>query len=217
MSLHHPAFGHRAMFALGAILALVTAPGRAATDDPRFSSTLRPAQWTESGLNKLTTDNVAVIDALVRVDKAASEYRNNNIGSTRFSERRTEHERTISGLYLLTPAQVEKLDQLVAFRVARPMAQFDTSIPAPRLNLENVTVPNRPPEIHGSVSLTYGWGKGGSVRGADSVFTYDDPARRFSLLFGYSEYRGKGDIPLYYPGDIYYRNRPVLEVPPTDR
>jgi len=175
---------------------------------------LRPEQWTETGLNQLTSDNIAVIDALVRADKAASEYRHNNVRSTRFSQRRNEHERTISGLYLLTTAQIQRLDDLVAVRIIPPTAQLEASIPSPRLTVEPVMAGARPPEIHGQFSLTYGWGKGGSTRGADATMVYDDPAHHFSLLFNYSDYRGKGYYPLIYPGaGIYPYYRPPELLP----
>jgi hypothetical protein len=204
MSLLDYAAVRRALSAVGIVLALAAIPLRAQDDDLRFSATLRPEQWTEIGLNKLTTDNVAVIDALVRADKTASEYRNNNIASTRFSQRRNEHERTISGLYVLTPEQLQKLDDFVALRLAPPTAQLETPVPAPRLTMENTMATPRGPEIHGSFSLTYGGGKGGSFRGANSTFTYDDPAHGFSMLFSYSEYKGKGYYPLIYPGAGLY-------------
>ncbi|MSU70474.1 MAG: hypothetical protein EXS39_06820 [Opitutaceae bacterium] len=196
---------------LGGFVALAAAPGRAAPDDPRFSALLRPEQWIETGLAQFTADNVAVIDALVRVDQAARDFRNNIIGSTHFSQRRTAHERSIAGLDRLTPTQLEKLDNILAQHLARPQVPFDAALPCPRLIVEPLLTPSRPPEIHGEFSLTYGWGKGGSVRGGEAVFTYDDPAHRFSLLFGYSEYHGNGYVPFYYPADSFIRNRPVAD------
>ena len=214
MSLLDYAAIRRALSAVGMVLTLVASPVRAQDDDLRFSATLRPEQWAEIGLNKLTTDNVAVIDALVRADKTTSEYRNNNIATTRFSQRRNEHERTISGLYVLTPEQLQKLDDFVALRLAPPTAQLEAPVPSPRLTMENTMAAPRGPEIHGSFSLTYGGGKGGSFRGGNSTFTYDDPAHGFSLLFSYSEYKGKGYYPLIYPGaGLYPYPYPYLAAP----
>ncbi len=220
MSLLDFAVGRRAVLVLAVFLALAASRAWAQDDDVRFSATLRPEQWTETGLNKLTTDNVAVIDALVRADKTTSEYRNNNIASTRFTERRNEHERTISGLYLLTPEQLKKLDDFVALRLAPPTAQLETTAPSPRLAMEPTVTPPRGPELHGSFSLMYGWGKGGSTRGTNSTFTYDDPTHGFSLLFSYSEYKGKGYSPLLYPTSGFYPYpypyyRPFPEVIPA--
>lgn len=217
MSQFHTAVCRRGWLALVAVVTLVTTRAPAQEDDTRFSATLRPEQWTDTGLNKLTVDNVAVIDALVRADKSASEYRNNNIGTTRFSQRRNEHERTTSGLYLLTAEQIQKLDDLVALRVARPTAQFDTSVPTPRLTMEPIVAAARSNPIHGAFSLTYGGGKGGSFYGGDATFIYENPVHHLSLLFNYSEYHGKGYDPLIYPsypGAAIYPYRPVPELLP---
>lgn len=205
--------------------ALVTATGRAEEEtEPRFSSTLSPAQQAETGLSQLTSDNVAVIDALVRLDVAAIRLRNNNIRTTRFSQRHTEHERDIAGLARLTPEQLAKLDQFVSLRIPAPAPALPltTDLPYASISLEAVPAYKKhpAPEIHGSVSLTYGWSKGGSVRGADTTLMYVDPKHRFDVIVGYSEYHGKGLAPYPYFADgpyfsPYYRPLPV--VLPEDR
>lgn len=184
--------------------------------DPKFSSTLSAAQLKETGLDQLSSDNVAVIDALVRLDVAALRLRNNNIRTTRFSQRRTDHERDIAGLDHLTPEQLAKLDQFVSLRIPAPVIPISADLSNASVSLDAAPIPfKRPaPEIHGSFTLTYGWGKGGSVKGAESVVTYVDPAHRFSLSVGYSQYSGSGLAPYPYATDglytPYYRPLPVL-------
>lgn len=178
-------------------------PAARAADEtePRFSSTLSPTQRAETGLDRLTTDNVAVIDALVRIDTAAVvRVARNNIRTTRFSERRTAHERDIAGLDQLAPEQLRKLDQFVALRIPAPPTDADLAYASVRLDSTTPvpTVKKPSPEIHGSVSLTYGWSKYGSIRGGETNVTYVDPRKRYSVTVGYSEYRGNGLAPYPY-------------------
>ena len=178
-------------------------PGARAADEtePRFSSTLSPAQRAEVGFDQLSIDNIAVIDALVRLDAAnATRLVRNNIRTTRFSERRTGHERDIAGLGRLTPEQLKKLDQFVALRIPAPPTDADLAYSSVRLDTTTpvVTVKKPGPELHGSVSLTYGWSKYGSTRGGDASVTFVDPRKRYSVTVGYSEYHGNGLAP--YPG-----------------
>ncbi len=215
--------GGLALGAAGA-LAAESAKGSAPTEEsePRFSSTLSPAQQKETGLDQLTTDNVAVIDALVRLDLAAVQYRGTSIRTTRFSERRTEHERDIAGLAKLTPAQLTKLDQFVALRIPTPAPPTLTAdLPYATLGIDPNPVRYKRPglETHGSVSLMYGWSKAGSVRGASSTVTLVDPKHRFEVTVGYSEYHGNGAGFYSYPPDAPYTPfyRPVPLIDPDDR
>ena len=53
-------------------------------------------------------------------------------------------------------------------------------------------------EIHGSFSLSYGFGSGGySEKTGSMVLTMDDPERRFSITIGYTESHVKG-------GSVYH-------------
>ncbi len=206
--------------------ALTTAGLRAADDsEPRFSSTLSPTQRAETGLDQLTSDNVAVIDALVRLDTvAATRLLHSTIRSTRFSQRHTAHECEIAGFARLTDAQLTKLDQFVALRIPAPPVALSADLPYATIGFESPPAPVKRPsvEIHGSFSLTYGWSKGGSVRGGNSTVTMVDPKHRFALTVGYSEYRGNGLAPYPpYLGDStyvpYYRPLPVIMPDDPDR
>jgi hypothetical protein len=190
-------------------------PGRAA-EDIRFSATLTPAQRLGTGLSQLTSDNVAVIDGLVRQDEAASKFKHNGVDHTRFSQRRTAHERTIAGLDGLTAARLAQLDQLVRQRIVGPepepatTATLSSGSAGPGVKSVDYV---RPLEIHGEIFYTYGWSKAGSFQGGGLVLTYDDPAHRFSVAVGYSEFHGKGLPYCFYPGGGPYQpysERPLL-------
>ncbi|HEX2853870.1 MAG TPA: hypothetical protein VHO24_11575 [Opitutaceae bacterium] len=197
-------------FAAARLLLFVLAiPAFAADDDSRFSSNLSETQRAETGLTQLTEDNIAVIDALVRQDIATVKRRNSTTSFGTFSQRRTEHERSIAGLARLTPEQLARLDGLIGLRVFPP--------PSYQLNSEHRTT-NSPAvkpvttvkglEIHGSVSMSYGWSKGGSVKGGEMTVTASDPSGRFRLRVGYAEYRGEGMTPYIGSQDDYsYRGR----------
>jgi hypothetical protein len=190
------------------LLGLFAASSGLAQDDVRFSATLTPDQREATGLAHLSADNVAVIDGLVRQDEAASKFKNNNVDHTRFSARRTDRERDIAGLNQLTPAQLTRLDGLAGLRISGPALVPGATIVSTTGTAVQSPTAGRKLDIHGEVSFTYGWGKGGSVSGGGIVLTYDDPEGRYSVLFGYSEYHGKGLLPCYYPGYGPYRSYP---------
>ena len=186
-------------------LILLAASLARAEDDVRFSVTLTPDQREATGLARLSADNVAVIDGLVRQDEAASKFKNNNVDHTRFSQRRTERERDIAGLNQLTPAQLTRLDGLVGRRINGPVPAEPAAIVTTTGAAVQSPTAGRKLDIHGELGFTYGWGKGGNVSGGDLILTYDDPAGRYSVLVGYAEYHGKGLVPCYYPSDSFYR------------
>jgi hypothetical protein len=199
-------------------MALLATPARAATagDDGRFSETLSDAQRAEAGLTQLTEDNVAVIDALVRQDIATLKRRGSLGSFGEFSQRRNEHEREIAGLARLTPAQLARLDGLAGVRISPPapinIAETKSSKPTPGLLVKPVERSSAL-EVHGSMSLTYGWSKNGSTRGGEMVISLQDPARRFAINIGYSEYHDKGPTPVYDPMDDPFRYRSLGEIP----
>jgi hypothetical protein len=194
------------VFAALPVLVLTT---RAADDGSRFSSTLSQSQRAETGLAQLTEDNVAVIDALVRQDIATVKRRNSTTSLGTFSQRRTDHEREIAGLAKLTPEQLARLDGLVGLRVFPPPSyQLNSEYRASAAPLVKPVTTVRGLEIHGSVSLTYGWSKGGTIKGGEMEMTATDPSGRFRIRVGYGEYHGDGVSPYVgAPGDYYYRSR----------
>lgn len=180
-------------------LAATAAAGDAAFG--RFSQTLSVAEMTETGLKRLSSDQTAVLDALVRRDLAtqASPRRGDPAPAARFSQRLTGDERRNAGLMLLSEAELARLDALAdrnasAVLVRTLLAPPAFVIPGAQVRPESGKTA---PEVHGTLSLSYGWGKGGySEKTGAMELRFEDPARRFSLNVGYSETYIKG-TPLY--------------------
>jgi len=200
----------RAALFASTLLAVVATAGEAASG--RFSQTLSDVERTEAGLNRLSSDQVAVIDALVRRDLAAQARApgGDDAPASVFSQRLTADERRTAGLTLLTNSELTRLDALVGRNATAIAARTLLSPPVfvppgARLNPDGAKVA---PEMHGSVSLSYGWGKGGySERTGAMNVRYEDPAHNFALEVGYSEthvkapfpYRNAPDVPLVGP------------------
>lgn len=185
------------------------APCASAQDPSRFSQQLSADERKECALTKLNSDQVAVIDALVRRDTAA------RAGSApapdtpaEFSKRLTADERRTAGLTTLTPAEVAKIDAFVervqSARLARTLLAPPTFLTprAQRLRPEDTKKEKERP-IHGTFSLSMGWGSGGySEKTGAMTMTLEDPDKGYSVTIGYSESHIKGG-PLIYR-DPYY-------------
>jgi 2-oxo-4-hydroxy-4-carboxy--5-ureidoimidazoline (OHCU) decarboxylase len=186
------------LLAVALLAAALTATVRA-TDLTRFSQVLTAEQRAATGLDQLTSDQLAVLDALVRHDDAYA------VPSTpahprpaHFSQRLSADERRNAGLTRLSPDQLARLDALVEQRVPLrvPFVAPAAGATTPAVEVERVR-----PQIHGSVTLGMGWGSGGySEMGGSMVVDYYDPAHNLDLLLGYSEVHTKGPV--------YYRNCP---------
>lgn len=185
----------------------------------RFSQTLSATELKETGAGRLTSDQLAVIDALVRRDlgKQLAPRRGDPPPAARFSQRLTDNERFTAGFATLSASELERLDTLIG--------RYDTAALAPTLLAPPVFVPAgirlRPtetrtgPEIHGSISLSYGVGKGYDERTGGMTLSYEDPARRFSVVVGYSESHIKGNIPYYRDGYGGYGDPMRSPLPPV--
>jgi hypothetical protein len=197
----------------------------ASASDLRFSQLLKSEERSAAGLHRLDSDQLAVLDALVRRDTGRLSNPTTSATSgdaepapATFSGRLTANERRIAGLASLTEAELPKLNAFVEryqnARMARtllgPMSIHPRSPPRPS---ETELKPER--KIHGSFSLSYGWGKGGySEKTGSMVLNYDDPEGRYSVTFGYTESHVKG--PQVYR-DPYYdplRGGVLREQPP---
>jgi len=192
--LHLPMKRRMLLLAVALLAAALTATVRG-TDLTRFSQVLTAEQRAATGLDQLTSDQLAVLDALVRHDDAYA------VPSTaahprpaRFSQRLNADERRNAGLARLSPDQLNRLDALVEQRVPVrvPFVAPAAGASAPAVEIERVR-----PQIHGAVTLGMGWGSGGySEMGGSMVVDYYDPAHNLDLLMGYSEVHTKG--PAYY-------------------
>jgi hypothetical protein len=189
----------RMLLLAAAVLAVALTATVRAADVTRFSQVLTTEQRADTGLDQLTSDQLAVLDALVRHDDAYA------VPSTpahprpaRFSQRLSADERRNAGLTRLSPDQLARLDALVEQRV--PL-RVPFVAPAAGASASAVEIERVRPQIHGEVTLGMGWGSGGySEMGGSMVLDYYDPAHNFDLLMGYSEVHTKGPA--------YYRNCP---------
>lgn len=187
-----------ALFVTGCLFAAGTSLNAAGG----FSATLSGAQITAAGLATLTPAEQVVLDQLVMGDVALARRENpGDLGGT-FAGRRSEAERKSAGLDRLTPAELAELNELVAAAVAaRPRPKE-----RPRLKGNDVVIPSRA-ELHGSVSMTYGWGRGGrSFRAASLWLDYYDPESGLNLSVGLAGADGAGwpgDYPGYYGSPGY--------------
>lgn len=194
------------LFALGATGAVDGAEARG-----RFSQALSAGEQTEIGLARFNSDQVAVLDALVRRDVAGRSNARAETEPTTFSQRLTADERRNAGLSLLTANEMIRLDGLVDLHAASVLARkLLAPLPAarPRLLDPSETTTKSERKIHGEFSLSFGFGSGGySERTGSMMLRMDDPAGRYSIAVGYSESRIKGG-PMYLDGD-FYRAEPL--------
>lgn len=182
------------LLALG--LLLLAAPLRAA--EGGFSATLPPEQQDAAGLPTLTADERATLDRLVTDDLTRARRENLAELDGTFVARRTEAERRQAGLDRLPPAQLARLNDLVAAAIAARPA------PKARLRLPESEVLGAKTrgEIHGSVSVAYGWGRGGRDSRASSLeLNYYDPESRIG--FGLRITTTHGGYPGYSYPDYY--------------
>jgi len=180
---------------LAASLLLMAAAARAA--EGGFSATLAAEKQAVAGLTGLTTTERTALDQLVADELALVRGTDRPELTGTFVSRRTEAERKAAGLDRLTTAQLEKLNELVAAVLNRPQPKA-----RPRLKESDVLSAARQNRIHGSVTVAYGWGRGGRDMWAESLWLeYYDPARRFSMGLGLSNFDGDGFLG-YYP-DYY--------------
>lgn len=178
---------------------LILATGSLRAAEGGFTATLSLEQKTAAGVTALTDDERTALDLLVADDLAFARRENlTDLGGT-FVARRSEADRKQAGLDRLSPEQLAKLNELVAAALAaRP-----TPKERPRLKESDVLSAKRRGEIHGSVTVMYGWGRGGREYRAGSLWLdYQDPDGRFGLGLGISTSDGDG-FHGYYPGYYY--------------
>ena len=210
---------------LAAGLALAgTAATVASASELRFSVSIEPAERVAAGLTRLTSDQVAVLDAFVRRDAAnrlstvAPEVTTQpeKPGPT-FSQRLTANERHTAGFATLTPAELTQLDAIVERHQNARLVRTLLAPPSYITHRDRITLSDRKKEreIHGSFSLSYGVGSGGySEKSGSMVLNLEDPVKGYSISIGYSETHTKGGVPYYLYRDPFYdRLRSPLDDP----
>ena len=203
---HFYAMSPALLRALVAWLLLLTA-AVAQTGELRFSQSLKAEDRAEAGLTRLSSDEIAVIDALVRRDtgtRAGTAAGDQTPVS--FSQRLSVSERGAAGLAKLNATELPKLDAFVArhqsARLARSLLAPPTYVTRP--SRVTPTEKKKERQIHGSYSLSFGVGSGGySEKSGSMMLTLDDPERGLSISVGYTETHTKGGYiyrdPFYDP------------------
>jgi hypothetical protein len=193
-------------FALGVIA------GARAADLTRFSQALAISERAEIGFNRLSSDQVAVLDALVRRDLAAKSASRSRdaVPAPRFSQRITAEERATAGLAIFSERELSRLDELVEQHdssvLARELLAPPTYYPVGLRPLPRET--KSTPEVHGSFTLGYAFGKGGYSEKFGGVnLNYEDPVHHFAVEFSYSESHIKGPVPYR---DDYVPAQPLI-------
>lgn len=167
-------------------------------ESDRFSQAIPTEDRAALGLKRLSSDQVAVLDALVRRDTAAR-------GSTRadpaapalFSQRITADERRLTGIDALPAEERARLDAAIERFQSAALARTLLAPPvyiarAPRSSVEP-REKKKEGEIHGSFTLGYSWGSGGySARTGAMEVNWTDPSGKLNISVGYSETHMKG-------------------------
>jgi hypothetical protein len=180
-----------------------------------FTATLSSEEQTAAGLTRLSADEQTTLNTLVAREVSLARQGNVKAFAGTFSSRRKPAERTMAGLDRLTPTELEQLDRLVATAIAAGPAP--ATLPR-RLRPDDVAVRENRLEIHGEVTLAYGWGSGGRDMRAGSLYTeIYDKQTGVTLGLGYSQFSGDGwwgyGDPYYYCDDYFLPGRMLLPSP----
>lgn len=194
---------------LFAALCALRAGVLAAEPEARFSKTLAPAELSAAGLGQLSSDQLAVLDALVRRDIAAARFVSKQPRAARFSARLTADERRNAGVDLLNEREVATLDASVERLIVPPapaggfrMASAPGSSSVPSVKLR------RDPHIETHMAAMVAVGSHGySAFGAGIEVSYVNPDHNFGVSLSYSEVHEKGGSPYRYCYDRYGYNR----------
>lgn len=175
-----------------------------------FTTTLSAREKGEAGLTALSAAELTALDALVAEDLARARQPDTAALPGTLAERHPDDRAHAAGLDRLTPAQLARLDELIAASVyTRP-----TPKTRPRLGLKDSEVLSEQGRlrVHGGMSVTVGGGSGRSFHGSSAWVSYYDPVTGIGLGFSFSHYSGDG---LYgsYPG--YYSVYPAYTTLPA--
>ena len=189
-----------ALLMLAATWLAPRAPGEPASAtapaEMRFSQTVGTPERPMLGLDRLTPDQIAVLDALIRRDTTLRSRANADASAPEaFSRRLNADELRLAGLDTLPAETMARLDAAIARRQTAILAPFLLSPPVylARPGKIEAREQKRERELHGTFSLTYGWGKGGySEKTGAMTVTMEDPDKGYSLSVGYSESHVKG-------------------------
>jgi hypothetical protein len=168
-----------------------------ADEDTRLSKSFATADFSATGLQKLSLDQVAILDALARRDEAATlTAAPTHPRAALFSQRLSAEERANTGFNLLTTAEIARIDAQVArLENHNAPASVDTDSSGGSVAQAATPACKALPKVHGSFSLFYGTGsRGYSTQGASVDLVYHDPDHGYTITAGYAEIRTKGRL-----------------------
>jgi hypothetical protein len=188
-----------------------------ASETLRFSQSLTAEQRSSTGLARLNSDQIAALDALVRLDahKSVATAKKASVAATKtatpsttetvvapepahvsFSQSLSLDQRRAAGLDTLTAEQQGAVDALVAQRVAPVATTYEPGASVPVEAVE--FFPNRY-EVHGEVGFSLGVGSGGySSREAWMTTSLLDTKSGTEFSVGVSSGREKWKGPYRY-------------------
>jgi hypothetical protein len=162
------------------------------TEGSLFSVRLHANEFVEIGLTALTPEELTTLNQLVAQEIASARQGGVTAFRGTFLSRRTPVERTAAGLHKLAPAGQDRLNQAVATALTVRNSTTPTAV-NPAAEVGGIEVRSAlKPEAHGSVTLGYGWGRGGSYRFGSVDTWYYDPASRLTIGLGVGTVRGSG-------------------------
>ncbi len=184
------------------LIGAALAPVAQAAEDVRFTRTLSAAENSAAGLDRLDSNQLAVLDALVRRDIAATRFVSREPRAKEFTARLSADELRNAGVEQLTAEQRAQLDVLAARVIP---ADDDSTASAAGASSVGPTPPigvkvRRGPELHGYVTLFAGWGSGNYSELGGAVYVETNLTPSLTVGVGYAESRIKGD---YLPCDYY--------------
>ncbi len=172
----------------------------AAEPEARFSKSLAPAELSAAGLGQLSSDQLAVLDALVRRDIAAARFVSKQPRAARFSDRLTADERRNAGVDLLNESEVAALDASVQSLITppTPAGNLGAGGPAGPYSVPSLKL-RRDPRIETHLAVMVAVGSHDySAFGAGIEVSYVNPDNDFGLSLSYSEVHEKGGPPYRY-------------------
>ncbi|WP_438481761.1 hypothetical protein [Oleiharenicola lentus] len=190
----HLFFARTLRCTFGAVLCAIVLTLSAHAAVGGFSATLSNDQQLDAGITLLTIEQRTALDRFVANELGQIKSGKVEEFDGSFVSRRSDDELKTAGLTQLSASQLTKLNEYAA-------AILDYRAPRerPRLKDSDVFSAKRKPEVHGEVTLAYGWGSGGREMRAGSMYVnYYDPASRVGIGIGVSQIEGDGFFG--YPG-----------------
>ncbi len=179
-------------FLLALLSGLLLPASASSAEETLFSVRLHANEFVAIGLTALTPEELTALNQFVAREIASARQGGVTAFRGTFLSRRTPTERTAAGLDRLSPAGRDRLNQAVATALTVRHAATPVAV-APAVDAGGIDVRSAlKPEVHGTVTLGYGWGRGGSYRFGGVDTWYYDPESRITIGLGVGAVRGSG-------------------------